>query len=285
MKLPWLPLAVALGLAVVFFVVAVYSSFTILQIKYAKFDPDDLIFANMLAGLAEIFIGYQSMVIFGGNLSLNVAESLTGLTGSKQAIEVVSEDPKGLGQKLFLGAYLIYVPLLVFIVTVAIAWDVYTVDSTQSGVLAHLLGPIDIFSRPIGSSPILYSLHVLPVIMLFGFIAGIVPSISLPYFGGFRVTGVNSGPFHTTLLLYAIGFLAGLSVIFTLLGFLYKVLVLEKVPPYYHYLLVVEIGLALCFAVGSYLGLAVAQKRIRERLASKKGERVFQGTVSLVPSP
>lgn len=266
------------------FVIAVYSSFTVLQIQRAGADPDDLIFADALAGLAEVFIGYESMIVFGGSLSLGAAESMSRLTGSRQVLESRREDSVGPWQSLARGAYLAYVPLLVFTVTTAISWDVFTADYSQSSLVSHLLGPIDIFSRPLGTNPIIYSLHVLPVLMLFGFLAGIVPSIALPYFSRFKVTGVNAGPFHSTLLLYLVGFVAGISVIFTLLGFFYKVLVLGKLPGYYHYLIILEVGLAICYGIGSYLGLGPAETRIAEKLASKKGGRVTRGTVNLIPS-
>lgn len=285
MKNEYLFVGIALIVGGAFYVLAVTSTFSFLQITRSRFDPVEMVFISFLAGLVEVLIGYESMVLFGGRLSLGVAEFTAGRTGSKQVIEVRKEEPTELKHRLIREAYLAYVPLVVFIITVAIAWDVYNADSVHSGIFQRLFSPIDVFSRTIRVNVILYSIGVTPLILLFSFIAGIVPSIALPYFRRFKVTGVNSAPFHTWFLVTLIGVVAGISAILTLFGLFYEVLLLEKAPLYYHYILEVGAGFSLYYGVGSYLGLGRAEAMIMRALAKKSGGNVFLGSVSVTQGP
>ncbi len=285
MKNAHLFIAIALIVGGDLFAIAVGSTFSSLQITRSRFDPVEMVFISVLVGLVEILIGYESMILFGGKLSLGVAEFAATRTGSKQVIEIRNEEPTELKNKLIRDAYLVYVPLIVFIITVAIAWDVYNADSVHSGVLQRLFTPIDIFSRSIKVNVILYSIGVTPLILVFSFIAGIVPSIALPYFRRFKVTGVNSAPFHTWFMVTLIGIVAGISAFFTLVGLFYEVLLLEKAPLYYHYILEVGAGFSLYYAIGSYLGLGRAETMIMQALAKKRGGNVFLGSVSVNQRP
>lgn len=154
-------------------------------------------------------------------------------------------------------------------------------DSVHSGVSKPFFHLLDIFARPVNVNPILYSVQVTPTMILFALLAGIVLSICLPYFRKFNVTGINSGPFHTTLLLTIVGVVAGISVLFTLFGVFYEVLFLNKPPLFYHYIILDSVALSLCYAVGSYLGLERAEEMVRKELVSRKWSRVVEGSVTV----
>jgi len=283
MKNSHLFVGVALILGGGFFVLAITSTFTLSQVLRSRFDPVEMVFINVIAGLVEIFIGYESMVIFGGRLSLGVAEFVSRIANSKQVIEVRREQPSALKHKLIRDLFLAYVPLIVFMLTVSIAWDFYNADTVRSGAARPLLHFFDIFARP-STNVILYSVQVTPFVVLFSFLAGVVPSISLPYFRKFKVTGVNSGPFHTTLMISVVGVLAGVSALFTLFGLFYEVLLVNRLPLYYRYILLVAVGFSLYYGVGSYLGLGRAEEMVRKELVGKKWHNVFEGSVALAPN-
>lgn len=269
-----------------FFVLAVTSTFTLFQVVHSRFEPTEMVFLNFLAGLVEIVIGYESMVIFGGRFSLGIADFASRLGGSKQVIEVRKEEPTELKHRLIREAYLAYAPLIVFFITVAIAWDFYNADSIHMGIFRPVFHQLDIFSRAISVNVVLYSIGVTPLIVLFTFLGGIVPSISLPYFRKFKVTGVNSGPFHTTFLVSLVGVVAGISALLTLSGLFYELLLVGKTPLYYHYILLVAVGFSLYFGVGSYLGLERAEKMIKDALSRmKEGSKAFEGSVALTRAP
>jgi len=264
-----------------FFVLAVTTTYSPLQLFRSRFDPLLMIFVNLLAGLVEVVVGYESMTFFGGRHSLDVAALSSRLMGSKQIIEIREGDPPRVGQRLAREAYLLYVPFIVFIITTAIAWDIYNADSVHSGIFRPFFHLLDIFSRTTGANIILYSLELTPLILLLTFMAGIVPSVALPYFRGFKVTGINSSPFHTSLLVTVVGLVAGVSVLFTLFGLYYEILLLQNTPLYYHYVLLVTAGFSLYYSVGSRLGLERAEVLIKESLSkSKEKDRVFEGSVS-----
>jgi len=283
MKTAHLLIGITLIVGAGFFVLATTSTYTQAQVFRSRFDPVEMVFIGLLAGLVEIFIGYESVVIFGGRFSLGVADFFSRAARAKQVIEVRREQATELKHRLTRGTYLAYVPLIVFMITVAIGWDFYNADSVRSGVFQPLFRQFDIFSRPISVNVILYSVEVTPYIVLFSFLAGVIPSISLPYFRKFKVTGVNGGAFHTTFLVSLVGIAAGISVFLTLLGLLYDVLLLGKRPLYWHYILLVTVGLSLYYGVGSYLGLERAEEMVRKSLGGKKRRHVFEGSVTLTP--
>lgn len=68
-------------------------------------------------------IGYASMVTFGGRVSLGVADSIARLVSARQVIEVRKAPPMRLRHKLLHETFLAYVPVIVLMITVAIAWD------------------------------------------------------------------------------------------------------------------------------------------------------------------
>ncbi len=265
-----------------FFILAVTSTFTLTQLLHTRFDPLLLVIINFLAGLVEIVIGYESMVTFGGRFSLGIASFASRLGGSRQIVEIIEDPPKALAGKLIHYAFLAYVPILVFLISVALSWDIFTLDTSRSGLAQPFFRTLDIFARNVGVNPVLFSVELVPVLLFMTFLAGTIPSIALPYFRRFRVTGVNSAPFHKGFLFATVGVVAGASAIFTLSGLFYEVLLTAQEPLYYHYSMLEMVGLSLYYAVGSYLGLERAEGMITKTLeASKPDDAVFRGKVTL----
>jgi hypothetical protein len=273
---------VALTVGGAFFVLSVTSTFTLSQLLRTRFDPLLLVFINFFAGFVAIVIGYESIVTFGGRFSLGIASFVSRLTGSRQIVEVIEDPPKALTRKLIHYAFLIYVPLLVFLISVALSWDIFTLDTTHSGLAQPFFRTLDIFARNIRVNPVLFSVELVPILLFLTFLAGTIPSISLPYSRRFRVTGVNSAPFHKAFLITTVGIVAGASAIFTLSGLFYEVLLTTKEPLYYHYSVLEMVGLSLYYAVGSYLGLDRAEGMITKMLdSSKSDDAVFRGRVTV----
>ena len=89
------------------------------------------------------------------------------------------------------------------------------------------------------------------------------------------MTGINAGPFHTTLLYSAVGVLAGLGVILTLLGLFYRSLWLNRAPLPYHFGILALLGFSLHYCLGMYLGMRRAEVKIlREIHASESGKLI-----------
>jgi hypothetical protein len=98
-------------------------------------------------------------------------------------------------------------------------------------------------------------------------ISGLAPSIALPYFRRFKIIGINSGPFHSTVLTAVFGSIISLNLLVGLLGIFYNVLWAEA-PTSYHYALIVLIGFSLHYSVGTYIGRDKAQSIILRKLAN-----------------
>jgi hypothetical protein len=265
-----------------FFVLAVYSTFKMAQPSYARLDPVLLTIVSFVAGVVEILVGYVSIVGFGGKFSVGVARFAARTSGSKQVLEIIGENPNGLSHRLIGQAYLVYVPALVFLISVALSWDIFTLDTVHSGLAQPLFHLLDIFARNLKVNPVRFSLELVPILVLLTFAAGIVPSMVLPYFGKFRVTGVNSAPFHKGFLITTVAVAAGISAIFALSALFYETLFTSQEPLYYHYALLQMVGMSLYYAVGSSLGFEKAGASIMKTLeTSNPDDLVFQGTVAL----
>lgn len=126
-----------------------------------------------------------------------------------------------------------------------------------------------------------YSIEMLLVMLVLVAIAGIVPSIVLPYFRKFKVTGVNSGPFHTDLLFTVVGFIVGLGALLTVLGLVYEVLWVGKGPSYYHYVVPVMLGLCVHYSIGASWGRDRAEIMVQRMLEVREGRRIVRGKVNI----
>jgi hypothetical protein len=232
-----------------------------------------------VGGLGVLGLGYASAVVIGGMISLKVAEFIARLTRVRHVIEVVDEEPKTLIHRVTGGAFTYYMPVLVFIVSMTLGWDIHNLHDPRTSIFHPLLHSLDVFSTSTNIDPFSYSIDIiLPMIVLVA-IAGIAPSIALPYFRKFKITGVNSGPFHTDLLLTVVGFIVGLGAILTLLGLVYEVLWMGQGPFRYRYLIPAMLGLSLHYGIGAFLGRDKSENMIKKAVQTNSGRRVFRGKV------
>ena len=266
------PVFVYVLVGVAFYAIAILTTFgrTLWEhsILGPTFGPAIMIATTSLAGLGVIVLGYFMIIFLGGSSSWGVTRAVTRLTRSKQIVEISKEPtPSTKKAKLLDQAHWLYIPGLVFISTVGLGWDVYNGDGPKTGFFQPVLHALDIFSRPTaGVGPILFSRQLIPALIVLTVIGGFVPALVLPYFEKFKITGVNAGPFHTTLLFYEVGALAGLGVILTLVGLFYRSLWLNRAPLPYHFGILALLGFSIHFSLGMYLGQEKAEAKIMDRI-------------------
>jgi hypothetical protein len=234
-----------------------------------------------VGGLGVLGLGYASAVVIGGMISLKVADFIARFTRAKHVVEVVDEEPKTLIHRVTGGAFIFYVPVLVFIMSMTLGWDIHNLHDSRTSIFHPLLHSLDVFTTSTHITLVSYSVDIiLPMIALIA-IAGIAPSIALPYFRKFKITGVNSGPFHTDLLLTVVGFIVGLGAILTLLGLVYEVLWVGKGPYYYRYLIPAMLGFSLHYGIGAFLGRDKSENMIQAKVETSLGKRVIRGKVNI----
>jgi hypothetical protein len=228
-------------------------------------------------------LGYASMTLVGGRLSLFIARSVCKVTGARQVIRV-SEGGLGSSKNaIFQRAYFVYASLLVFAFSIGVAWDLYNADGPKAAFLRPLIHSLNAFSRPLNTSPV-FSLNLLPVLLVLLAIGGLVPSFALPYFRRFRITGVNSPPFPISALWSTGGLVIGLSVVLSLVGLIYNSLWANKGPIFYHFTFLVMLGFSIHFALGTFLARGRAERTIERSLHARIGSNlVFLGSVELKP--
>jgi hypothetical protein len=269
------------------YIVAVASSFNLLQLTRSNFTPATILLLTIIGGILAVTLGYASILILGGACSLGIANLVAKLTGSKHVIEYNNHSQKNKRQRLLANTYILYAAGIVFLLLVAIAWDLHNADGPRSGILYPLLNATNIFlTKTTTVNPIRFSVNNLPLLLTLTAIAGITPSLTLPYLRNFKITSVNSGPFHTNILFSIVGLVAGLSVILTLVGLIYKVLWASaaRTVPSYHFILLVMVGFSLHYAAGSYMGRDRTERRIVKSLEKQSSKsRIFFGTVDVRP--
>ena len=262
--------AAPLILGFVTYSVAAVSTFTIPQLT--KFSPFEIALLTSLAGLLVIGLGYVSIVLLGGICSLGTAGLIGRLTKTKQVIRPKGEKLTQLRKVLIEKSHLVYLPLVLFFTSIALGWDIYSADlaktlSTKPGMLRFVVHSLNFLATPQRATGVLYSLTLLPGLIAITMVSGLVPSIALPYFRRFKIIGINSGPFHSTLLTAVLGPIIGLNIVVSLLGIFYKVLS-AGAPTSYHYALIVLIGFSLHYSAGTCIGRGKAESIILQRLAN-----------------
>lgn len=277
--------ASAVTLGVLFYIIATLSTFTPAQVRVSGLSPVVIIMLDSSAGVAVILIGYVSMIAVGGASSLGLGRLLARITRSKQVIQLLQDDKRSGVSRALEETYLVYTSVLVYILTVAIGWDFYNLDGPRASIFQPLVRALDAFSTKLITNPVTYSVEFLPVVVLLVALAGLVPSIALPYFRKFKVTSVNGSAFHTAFLLTFSTLIVGSSAILTIFGLLYNVLWTKSAPIYYHDFLLVMVGLSVHYSVGTWLARDKAERMISERLKRPRKVEggVFLGTVDVKP--
>jgi hypothetical protein len=275
-------LALFFALGVALYLYAIFSTFTL-----EWHSPEPFLIATLIlaGGFGVLLVGYVSVVGIGGTLSLGLAEFVARVTGSKHVVEVTSEKPRNFVYWLSRDGFVYYLPGLIFIVAMVLGWDIHNLHDPRTSIFHPLLHALDVFAKPLGDNVVSYSIDmILPMIVLIA-IAGIAPAVALPYFRRFKVTGVNSGPFHTNLLFTIVGFVVGLGAILTLVGLIYEVLWVGKGPYYYHYIIPAMLGLSLHYSMGAFIGRDKSEEMIKSKLQRHSGKRIIRGTVNIQGPP
>ena len=276
---PVVDTAIPLVLGFVAYSVAAVSTFSIPQLTHAGLDQVAIAGLTFLAGVFTIGLGYESIVLFGGVCSLSFAGFVARVTKSKQLIEIREKKSPKLLKSLIEKSHLIYLPALLFFTSVALGWDIYTALPNRTNrastltsqarinvpLASQLLHSLNFFATPQRANAVMFSLRLTPALILMTVISGLVPSIALPYFRRFRITGINAGPFHSSLLTAVIGSVVGLSIVLSLLGIFYS-LWAGGAPTSYHYALLVLAGLSLHYAAGTYIGRSRSESIILRKL-------------------
>ena len=257
--------------------VAAVSTFSIPQLTHVGLDPFAVAVFTSIVGLLVVGLGYGSIILLGGMCSLNIAGLIARLTKTKQVIRPKDEKFLHLGKALIAKSHLVYLPLVLFFTSIAIGWDIYSADpsrtaSTRPGVLRLVLHSLNFLATPQRASGVLFSLRLTPGLIVITMISGLVPSIALPYFRRFKIIGINSGPFHSTLLTAVLGSIIGVNILVSLLGIFYNFL-WAGAPSSYHYALLVLIGFSLHYSAGTYIGRGKAESIIFRRLANGRYDR------------
>jgi len=292
--------AAPLVLGFVMYSVAAFSTFSIPQLTHAGLDQVAIAILTFIAGLFTIGLGYASIVLFGGEWSLSFAGFVAGFTKSKQLIEIREKKSPKLLKTLIERSHLVYLPALLFFTSVSLGWDLYTAlpnrttrstaalpNQTMTTVpLANqILHSLNFFATPQRANAVMFSLRLTPALILFTVISGLVPSIALPYFRRFRITGINAGPFHSSFLTTVIGSVVGLSILLSLMGIFLKVFESGGAPTSYHYALIVLAGLSLHYAAGTYIGRSRSEAIILRKLAEGKYDRNRIVVLNQTPDP
>jgi len=269
--------AAPLILGFVAYSVAAVSTFSIPQLIHVGLDQFEIALYTSIAGLLVIGLGYASIVLLGGICSLGTAGLIGRLTKTKQVIRPKEEKLLHLRKALIEKSHLVYLPLVLFFTSIALGWDIYSADlartlSTKPGMLRVVLHSLNFLATPQHATGVLFSLRLTPGLIVITMISGLAPSIALPYFRRFKIIGINSGPFHSTLLTAVIGPIIGLNIVASLLGIFYNVLWAEA-PTSYHYALIVLIGFSLHYSAGTYIGRGKAESIILRRLANGRYNR------------
>ncbi len=270
----------ALGFAA--YIVAAVSIFSIPQLTHVHLDQVEIAILTSVAGLLVIGLGYGSIVLLGGICSLSIAGLFSKLTKTRQLIDPKEEQSLKLRKVLIEKSHLVYLPLVLFFTSIAIGWDIYsiiparttttTVTTVRPGTLGMIVRSLNFLATPQRANAVLFSLRLTPGLIMITLISGFVPSIALPYFRRFKIVGINSGPFHSTVLTAVFGSVVGLSILVSLFGVFYKVL-WAGAPTSYHYALLVLIGFSLHYSAGTYIGRGKAESIILKKLANGKYDR------------
>ena len=241
----------------------------------------EIVIVTAIGGLISLGLGYVSIVVFGGIASLRLVEFISRFTRAKHVVELADEKQPTLQGRISRHAIIIAMPLLIFLLSVGLAWDVHNLHDPRTWIFHSVLHALDVFSKPLIAEPVYYSIEIVLVMIVLVAIAGVVPSLVLPYFRRFKVTGINSGPFHTDLLINLITFVVGLSAILTLTGIVFETMWVGQGPSYYHYVIPVMMGLSLQYTIGIFMGRDRSEDMVKALLETHSGERVLKGTVNI----
>ncbi len=239
---------------------------------------------TLVGGLAIFGVGYASTIILGGKASLKLIEFISRFNGSKHALEIKEDDTKHYGIMDYLS--LLFIPALVFLIALAVVLNIHYLDSTfnvsfqvvPSRIIQDILTELDIFLKPTSVGSLRYSIDIIPIMIFFVAIAGVVPSIVFPYLRKFKITSYNAVPFHKDILFGTVGSLFGITIILSLIDIIYGVLTGTQ-PHYYSYVLPTMLGFGLHYSLGLYVARKKSEELVEKSLATESRKRVFRGKI------
>jgi len=262
-----------------FYALGIVSTFTVFRLKPTTPELFSVFGATAAAGLGALILGYGWIVIIGGRYSLRIAMLYTRITSSKHTVNVKPDDTNA-NKGILVRMYLVFVSAMIFLLLISMAWDLYNVDGPDALFLHPLIHALDLFSKPGRINPLVYSAERLPALLILLAIVGVVPCLALPYLRRFKITSINSAPFHVMLLTTFFGFFVGISAGVALVGLVYRVLWAGQSPVFYHFVILVGAGLSTQFALGTYLGRARSERLVEERLKRHvEADGIFVGQV------
>jgi hypothetical protein len=255
--------------------ISIYLSF-----RFMSHNSVSILALTIVAGLITGGLGYASVVILGGKLSLRIAELLARLTRSRHVGEVL-EEQRSTRKRITSVDFALFSPILVYILSVVLSWDIHNVHDQGIGAFRVVLDELNIFGKPPTMDSLTYSMQIIPAMIFLVAVAGAIPSVVLSYYRRFKITGVNSGPFHTSLLVTVIGLIVGFGTFLSTMGLVYSVFWAGKAPVYYHYVLPVMLGLSLQYGVGAYIGRERSERMVMAMLEKNSSARVVRGVVNV----
>ncbi len=274
------------GLIALLYLVAVFLTF---KPRSSGTEYGELVaFAlTFVGGSVTFMLGYASVVVFGGKVSLKLVEFTSRLNRSKHAVEII-EETEANNRGLISDPSLLYIPALVFLIGLALVLNIHYLDSTfavtfqsfPSPILQGILGTLDILIKPTSTGSLRYSIDIIPIMVSMVFVAGAVPSLVFPYLRKFKVTSVNAAPFHKDILFGTVGALFGITIVLSLIDIVYGVLIGSE-PHYYSYVLPSLLGFSLHYSLGIFVGREKAEKMVEKDLRAGSSKRVFQGKVTI----
>jgi hypothetical protein len=240
-----------------------------------------MILLTAVGGVVTLAIGYASVIFFGGIASLPLAHLMSVVTGSEQVFEEVEPVPT-VKHKVLHEALPAYIVGIVFITAVALSWDLFNLDSSKAWIFYSVVHSLDIFVKAPTLSIATHSLDVMPKLITLVFLGGAAPAMALPFFRNFKITGVNSGSFHTSMLTSVVGTVVGLGALLTFVGLIYRVLWVSSGSHLYHYAILTMLGLSIFYGIGAFFARGKAERMALDRLkAASKKSRVHLGKVSV----
>jgi hypothetical protein len=275
-------LAAGLSLGILLYIAATVLSFDA-DDPTSGLSPLPTLALTFATGLGALSLGYGLTILLGGQASLPLVEHMAHLTRSTHVVEIVDELHRPKGWRCLRDISL-YLPVLIFVMSITLAWDVHNFHSPEFPVLHDLLHQLDIFSKPVQPSVWRHAVDFIPPMIIFVAAAGAVPSLVLPYYRRFKITSVNSDPFHTDLLLSTLGLLAGFGALLSLGGYLFKVLWWGNGPRYYEYVLPTMLGLSIHYTIGAFLARDRSEKMVVAKLEDHTTMRIVKGTVRIEES-
>lgn len=272
------------GMIVFLYVIAVFLTFKP-HISGSDYGALVAFIFTLIGGVVIFGVGYASAIILGGKVSLRLVEVISRFNGSKHALEI-KEDNGTKHYRIIDYVSLLFIPVLVFLIALAVALNIHYLDSTfsvsfqafPSRTIQGILIGLDIFLKPISVGSLRYSIDIIPIMFSFVAMAGVVPSIVFPYMKKFKVTSYNGVPFHKDILFGTLGALFGLTIVLSLADIVYGVLMGTQ-PHYYSYVLPSMLGFSLHYSLGLYVGRKKSEELVEKSLKTESRKRIFRGKI------